>query len=124
MGIDWEGLLGTEAPESLEDRYVANIPDYYDFPDYDDDPEPEYNKNDYARGVFKGSRVSFKKMFAGHEFTGDELRDLLRGKTIPLSYTSRNGDPATTTGHLQRLTSPKGRKYYRFTPEFDPGYLP
>ena len=122
MGIDWEGLLGTEDPESLEDRYVANIPD----PEYDDGPEPEprFNRDDYARGVFKGSRVSFKRVFGGHEFTGDELRDLLKGKTIPLSYTRRNGDLGTTAGHLQRLTSPKGRKYYRFTPEFDPGYLP
>ncbi len=136
MGIDWEFILGSENSEDFEDLYCDNIPDY-DFPDDDfsddscEDCLPDktsycmkrsQGEICYAQGYFKGERIRFNRLFADHKFSDDEVRELLNGNALSISYNSRNGRQMTTTGHLQHVQSDEGRWYFGFIPEFDKRY--
>ena len=73
--------------------------------------------SDRANGIWRGKSISFKKVFSGHEFTDEEIDQLLKGKTITIAATKKNGDPYTVSGKLANL-SYNGRKYVGFKPDF------
>lgn len=123
MGIDWEEILGAEG-EDLQDAYDANIPDeeYYDY----DIPETEDNGGspviiERARGLFFGHEVSFKRVFSNHRFTDDEVRRLLQGEIIEITYQTKDAQEKTTTGRLQQRAGTH-KKYFGFTPIFSEEY--
>ncbi|MCR5329928.1 MAG: hypothetical protein K6E62_01915 [Lachnospiraceae bacterium] len=75
----------------------------------------------YARGSFRGTTVAFKRKFAGHYFTDEEVDKLLVGEMLRVEN-AENG--RCHDGHLQKVTSPKGREYYRFVADWDRDYIP
>ena len=132
MGFDWESVLGTENSEAFEDLFTRDEELLYrsyrsaydDYP-YEDEymvSKPKYIYADYAHGWFDGKRISFKKKFADHLFSAEEVTSLLKGKTITVSYNSGSHKQKTTKGRLQDKISPEGRKYYGFVPEFSEEY--
>lgn len=72
-------------------------------------PEKKYT------GVFTptGREVSFKKSWGGHEFTPQELSNLLEGKTITITCIGKDSTTYEVTGHLGEGEYMK-RKYWGF----------
>lgn len=71
-----------------------------------------------AEGVWAAApdgakKVSFKKIWAGHEFTDAEIDQLLAGETISFEATSKAGKPFPAKGKLG-LGEFKGRRYVGF----------
>lgn len=124
-GIDWETILGCEDSERFEDYLYDDDPAYeIQGCTYDTDYENLYRWKDYACGQFKGKRIRFKRSFASHIFSDDEVRELLEGNTLSIEYETKDGQQRRTKGHLQLVTSPARRVYYGFIPEFDVKYTP
>lgn len=59
------------------------------------------------------TEVSFKRIFSGHEFTDDEIAQLLAGEEISFEATSKEGRTYTAVGSLG-LGTFKGRSYVGF----------
>lgn len=67
-----------------------------------------------------GQVVKFNKEWSGHEFTTQELDDLLAGKQITFTATSaRTGNTFEATGKLENLEY-NGSKYVGFKADFGP----
>lgn len=68
-----------------------------------------------VKGIYapKGKEVSFKRIWGGHRFTDDEVRALLAGESITITYRKKNGASVTTEGRLAERTY-QGRKYWGF----------
>lgn len=69
-------------------------------------------------GEFNGQPVSFKREFAGHRFSDDEVKQLLAGETIRIKCKSKNGSPYSVEGQLEQAMY-KGRTFWAFQPDFD-----
>ncbi|MFE4835534.1 DNA topoisomerase [Arthrobacter sp. NPDC056691] len=61
-------------------------------------------------------KIAFRRIWSGHEFSGDEVVRLLAGETISFQATSKAGKPYTATGALG-IGDFKGRKFVGFQPE-------
>lgn len=71
-----------------------------------------------AEGVWAAApdgakKVSFKKVWAGHEFTDDEIGRLLAGEEIAFEATSKAGKSFSAKGRLG-VSEFKGRRYVGF----------
>ncbi len=68
-----------------------------------------------ASGIWAetGEEVSFKRQWSGHEFTDQEIADLLAGKEISFEMTSRAGNPYTAKGKLGQQEF-NGKSYIGF----------
>lgn len=71
-----------------------------------------------AEGVWQTApggptKVAFKKVWAGHEFSDDEIATLLAGEKITFEATSKAGQPFAATGGLA-VGEFKGRKFVGF----------
>ncbi|MFJ1954376.1 DNA topoisomerase [Streptomyces microflavus] len=74
-----------------------------------------------AEGVWQAApggpkKVTFKKIWSGHEFGDDEVAKLLAGETISFVATSKANKSFTATGALG-VGDFKGRKFVGFQPE-------
>ena len=72
----------------------------------------------YASGEWNGKRVQFKASFMGHEFSEDEIAQLLAGKKITFTGTTKGGKEMMVGGGLAVQTY-EGRKFVGFKAEFD-----
>ena len=79
-------------------------------------------KKAMAQGTFQGRHIKFKRLFAKHFFTDDEIRQLLNGETITISSV-RGDETVHYTGHIQALQNDAGYTYYRFVPDFSDDYV-
>ena len=67
-----------------------------------------------ATGVWNGKEVSFKKVWSGHEFTDDEVEQLLNGEEITIEcISSKSGKPFKCKGKLADLEY-NGKSYVGF----------
>ena len=72
----------------------------------------------YATGTFKGQEIKFKRHWGGHDFSDEEIADLLAGKEISFDTVSkRTGKEYTARGTLEKQ-SYKGRTFYGFKADF------
>lgn len=72
------------------------------------------------RGVHAptGQQIAFSKVWSGHAFTDQELAELLAGKEIDITATSKKtGEPFNVSGSLAEGEY-KGRKLWKFEPRF------
>lgn len=72
----------------------------------------------YVYGVFKGKEISFKGTFMQHTFTQSEIEQLLKGQTISIEGTDRNGNQRTVSGNLAKQTY-QGKTFYGFKADFN-----
>lgn len=79
----------------------------------------------YAVGQWKGKKVKFKRKWSGHEFSDQEIADLLADKTIEFEAKSqrkgKEGKPYTAKGKLENQTfekNGKSVKFVGFKPDF------
>ncbi|EFO00269.1 hypothetical protein [Streptococcus mitis] len=112
MGIDWEDILGVE--EELAEAYDDLVNEAMD--DYlgESDEWQRGNNNHYVVGVWNGEKVRFKHKWGNHEFSEQEINDLLSDKVIRFPYTI-NKREQDIVGKLEHLEY-KGRKYVGFSP--------
>lgn len=67
-----------------------------------------------ATGVWNGKEVSFKRVWSGHEFTDDEVEQLLSGEEITIECVSaKSGKPFKCKGKLANLEY-NGKSYVGF----------
>ena len=79
----------------------------------------QYEEKEKATGIFKKTKeeVSFNKVWSGHEFTEEEIKDLLNGKEITITATSaKTGKEFKASGSLKEQTYKK-RKFWGFKPK-------
>lgn len=109
MGIDWEEILGEEEniAEAYDDLVNKALDDYSDV-------WQDNNDNAYVVGIWNGEKVRFKRQWGGHEFSEQEINDLLSGKDIRFRCTV-NKNEQDIIGKLERLDY-KGTKYVGFYP--------
>ena len=62
-----------------------------------------------------GNTVIFNRIWSGHRFTDDELKELLNGNEITFQYTTKQGRQAFVTGKLADREY-KGNKFHGFQP--------
>ena len=68
----------------------------------------------YAVGQWKGKKIKFKRKWSGHEFTDQEIADLLADKTIEFQATSKKGSSYTAKGKLENQIYEKDGKSFPF----------
>lgn len=71
-----------------------------------------------ATGIWQGRQIQFAREWSGHRFTDDEIANLLQGKQIKITATSKAGKPMNVIGALAEGTF-KGNKFVGFKPDFD-----
>ena len=71
-----------------------------------------------ARGLFYGREISFKRVYAAHIFSDEEVQRLLNGEI--LSFQRENGE-GDILGRLQRLQGEHGF-YFRFVGDYETGF--
>lgn len=73
----------------------------------DCDAGGEYHSSDEmvedVYSFFFGKKISFKRVFAGHYFTDDEIKKLLNGDTISVECKTRFGDVFIATGMIKHV---------------------
>lgn len=62
------------------------------------------NENDYAHGVWQGNNIKFKKVVRGYTLTDEEIKTLLNGGSVVLSFVAKSGKPYKMEGKLANLT--------------------
>lgn len=62
------------------------------------------NENDYAHGVWQGNNIKFKKVVRGYTLTDEEIKMLLNGGSVVLSFVAKSGKPYKMEGKLANLT--------------------
>lgn len=80
----------------------------------------DYVEKEYFEGTWQktGAHVRFNRSWSGHRFTDQECMDLLAGKDIEITATSkRTGDDFTVIGALGEGEY-QGRTFVGFTPDF------
>lgn len=80
----------------------------------------DYVEKEYFEGTWDktGAHVRFNRTWSGHRFTDQECMDLLAGKDIEITATSKKtGDDFTVIGALGE-GSFQGRTFVGFTPDF------
>lgn len=80
--------------------------------DMDDSLRPD-DMPEYAHGNFEGQDVKFKRVWAGHRFTDDEVDKLLAGETISFTANKKEGGTFPATGNLAHQEY-NGHKYIGF----------
>lgn len=78
---------------------------------------PDENAPERVSGIFSptGEQVSFKRVWGGHVFTDEEVKQLLAGEPITFSYSGRRGT-RYASGKLGEGEF-KGKKYWGFQKE-------
>lgn len=72
------------------------------------------NKAEVATGIFRGEEIRFKREFAGHRFTDEEVEKLLAGENIIITAMSKKTKKEfRAEGHLEKLEY-KGKQYFGF----------
>ena len=71
----------------------------------------------YVKGIFDGKEITMKGSWSDHVFTQDELARLFDGKSIVISYTSKNGDTQQVDGKIEKQIY-KGRPFFGFKANF------
>ncbi|MCK8617037.1 type IA DNA topoisomerase [Fructobacillus sp. M158] len=69
-------------------------------------------------GIWQGQEVTFTSEFSGHQFTAEEIQDLLAGKRITFSAKSKRGKMLHVSGKLANQVYRK-RQYVGFKAEFE-----
>ena len=112
MGIDWEEILGVEEniAESYDDLVNEAMDEYLD----ESDEWQRSNNGHYVVGVWNGKKVRFKHKWCNHEFSEQEIDDLLSGKEIRFRCTVTKNEQ-DVSGKLEHLEY-KGTKYVGFSP--------
>lgn len=80
----------------------------------------DYVEKEYFEGTWakNGQHVKFNRTWSGHRFTDQECMDLLAGKDIEITATSRKtGDDFTVIGALGENEF-NGRKFVGFNPDY------
>jgi len=77
--------------------------------------EPE-KKEGYTYGRFHNEDIHFKSAWAGHDFSEDEIRQLLNGETIHITAKKKNGEDWEVDGRLAKQRY-RGNEFYGFKPE-------
>lgn len=73
------------------------------------------NEADYARGVWEGKNVKFKRIVGGYRLTDEEVNALLDGKTVDFVFTSsKNGMKYNASGKLANLSFTKDGKMIKY----------
>ncbi len=103
--------------QSAQDMVARKIPEFVKYIDAVSGgkyrpPRPALPKN-IISGIFWGKKVFFNRNFADHTFTDDEVKRLLEGKLIPISYTDKNWVKRSGIGHLQCVPR-NGKTYCQF----------
>lgn len=91
-----------------------------------DKPQPDKTKigkegnPDRVNGTYAptGETVTFKKIWGGHTFTENEVKNLLAGEEISFQATSKAGNTYTAKGKLEKQKY-QGREYWGFKAKFD-----
>ena len=101
MGFDWEEILGEE--ENIAEAYDERV-----------NKAMEDNDDLYVSGDWNGENVRFKRKWCNHEFSEQEINDLLSGKEIRFRCTVTKNEQ-DVIGKLEHLEY-KGTKYVGFSP--------
>ncbi len=101
MGFDWEEILGEE--ENIAEAYDELV-----------NKAMEDNDDLYVFGDWNGETVRFKRKWCNHEFSEQEINDLLSGKEIRFRCTVTKNEQ-DVIGKLEHLEY-KGTKYIGFSP--------
>lgn len=72
----------------------------------------------YAHGIWHRKQIRFKREFAGHRFTDDEVKRLLAGESIEAEFNKKSGGTFKGRGCLKNKTW-NGNKYVGFDLEFN-----
>lgn len=63
-------------------------------------PEFENLAKNRVEGMWNGKKISFNRVWSGHEFTDEEVVKLLNGDEIIISYKNKNGETKEGKGKL------------------------
>ena len=77
--------------------------------------EPERMEG-YTYGNFRGEDIHFKSSWSGHDFTEEEIRQLLNGEVIHIKAKKKNGEDWEVDGRLARQKY-RGNEFYGFKPD-------
>lgn len=65
-------------------------------------------------GVFEGQEVTFNTSFGNHVFSDEEIKDLLDGKQIVISFNTKTGKLCKVKGHFGKGVFTKSGKKYEY----------
>ena len=117
-----KGVTGTYHVKGKLNRGKYNGKEYVGFErtayvNADGSDKEQAADSDYATGVWRKKTVRFKRIWSGHRFTDQEIKDLLDGKVITFQATSGSGMLYTASGKLANQTY-NGVKYVGFKADF------